>query len=117
MSTSTDLPWMAESEFLSAQRKATTGNAVVRDAQGQYIGTVKDVHAGRIVAAANLSAQLVDTLRTAVDDMEKVIAALPGSEQAAARSARPWLSTANTLLIAHDLFSMANKSAPRRLRP
>lgn len=48
-----------ETEYQSADRKATTGRLTIRNAQGEYVGQVYDIKAG----ALKLVPAMVDTLR------------------------------------------------------
>lgn len=44
-------PWSMEVEYISLERKGTTGNYIIRDAGGEYIGKVLS-HAAPVIAAA-----------------------------------------------------------------
>lgn len=54
--------WTVETQYLSAQRKATTGNCIIYGQGGEYIATVPDKVAGLIVEAP----AMVEALRKAV---------------------------------------------------
>lgn len=109
------LPWLVETEYLSAQRMVKTGQGIIRDADNQYLAKAKIDIAEQIVAGVNLAAKMASTLRVAVTQTETRITELPFDQQAAARQAESWLFDAKTLIAAHALSgptSLGNATPP-----
>lgn len=50
--------WTVETQYLSAERKATTGNCIIYGQGGEYIATVPDKVAGLIVEAPAMAQAL-----------------------------------------------------------
>jgi hypothetical protein len=83
-------------QYVSGQRLATTGYAILTDAAGQYIGKVAAVDADRIVVCVNACAGVADPA-TFIPDQRMTIANL-SRERDAALATQARMEEANATL-------------------